>query len=85
MQTCFYVWAPTAIELTLNIFDHWYDTSYEMLPLSRKETGIWTITLPGNHEVNGIRIMSNIVRFVIITSLTLTPVFFLLMAKKHDW
>lgn len=50
IQTCFFVWAPTAIKLTLNIFNHWYDFSYEMFPLSRKESGIWTITLPGNHE-----------------------------------
>ncbi|WP_209123916.1 type I pullulanase [Alkalihalobacillus sp. BA299] len=48
--TTFKVWAPTATEVRLVIFDDWQEEKGIEIPMVRKERGVWKLTLPGEQD-----------------------------------
>ncbi len=49
-ETSFRVWAPTASEAVLVMYDSWDDKTGEELPLEKGEKGTWSTVLPGDQN-----------------------------------
>ncbi len=50
--TTFRLWAPTATAVRLVLFDDWHDIDGKEIAMSRRERGVWTMTIPG--DVDGL-------------------------------
>ncbi|MEB1807856.1 MAG: type I pullulanase [Bacillaceae bacterium] len=48
--TTFKVWAPTATEVRLVIFNDWQEEKGIEIPMVRKQKGVWKLTLPGDQD-----------------------------------
>ncbi|WP_216831812.1 type I pullulanase [Alkalihalobacterium elongatum] len=49
-ETTFKVWAPTATEVRLVLFNDWKEESGIEIPMVRKQKGVWKLSLPGEQD-----------------------------------
>ncbi|WP_158211722.1 type I pullulanase [Alkalihalobacterium alkalinitrilicum] len=49
-STTFKVWAPTATEVRLIVFNEWQEEKGIEIPMVRKQKGVWKLSLPGDQN-----------------------------------